>query len=114
MVFDVCMCVLILYSFLNQCRPLSVSMGNAIKYLKNQIMHMPLSLNDEQVCEIFPHMMLCYCHMCYIPVSVTYRCSVKVETIQAAFRPHLSTIYVDAGYCYRPPHFAFDELELWL
>jgi len=37
-------------SFLNQCRPLSVSMGNAIKYLKKQITNISSSLNTEQVC----------------------------------------------------------------
>jgi len=37
------------FSFLNQCRPLSVSMGNAIKYVKWQIAHTPGSLMDSQV-----------------------------------------------------------------
>jgi len=35
-------------SFLTQCRPLSVSMGNAIKYLKLQITHSPPDVPDEQ------------------------------------------------------------------
>jgi len=51
-VWKVCFCACVLYSFLNQCRPLSVSMGNAIKYLKNQITHISSSLNAEQVCAV--------------------------------------------------------------
>lgn len=43
---SVCLCVV---SFLNQCRPLSVSMGNAIKYLKNQITHIASTLTAEEV-----------------------------------------------------------------
>ncbi|XP_073245771.1 translation initiation factor eIF2B subunit delta-like isoform X1 [Porites lutea] len=35
-------------SFLTQCRPLSVSMGNAIKYLKLQITHSPPDMPEEQ------------------------------------------------------------------
>ncbi|XP_052260102.1 translation initiation factor eIF-2B subunit delta-like [Dreissena polymorpha] len=35
-------------SFLNQCRPLSVSMGNAIKYVKWQIAHTEGSLSDAE------------------------------------------------------------------
>ncbi|XP_053383233.1 translation initiation factor eIF-2B subunit delta-like [Mercenaria mercenaria] len=35
-------------SFLNQCRPLSVSMGNAIKYVKWHIAHTPGSLSDTE------------------------------------------------------------------
>ncbi|XP_071112004.1 translation initiation factor eIF2B subunit delta-like isoform X1 [Haliotis cracherodii] len=35
-------------SFLVQCRPLSVSMGNAIKYLKWNISHMPRELSDAE------------------------------------------------------------------
>lgn len=35
-------------SFLTQCRPLSVSMGNAIKYLKLQITHTPPDMAEDQ------------------------------------------------------------------
>uniref|UniRef100_A0A8D2J635 Translation initiation factor eIF2B subunit delta n=1 Tax=Varanus komodoensis TaxID=61221 RepID=A0A8D2J635_VARKO len=35
-------------SFLNQCRPLSVSMGNAIKFLKKEISALPGSMQDEE------------------------------------------------------------------
>ncbi|XP_014663829.1 PREDICTED: translation initiation factor eIF-2B subunit delta-like [Priapulus caudatus] len=35
-------------TFLNQCRPLSVSMGNAIKYLKMLITNMPPELSDDE------------------------------------------------------------------
>ena len=37
------------YSFLNQCRPKSVSMGNAIKYVKMQITHIPADISDAEV-----------------------------------------------------------------
>ena len=37
------------FSFLTQCRPLSVSMGNAIKYLKLQITHTPPDMVEEKV-----------------------------------------------------------------
>lgn len=36
-------------SFLTQCRPLSVSMGNAIKYLKLQITHTPPDMAEDRV-----------------------------------------------------------------
>ena len=42
-------CVFFLSSFLTQCRPLSVSMGNAIKYLKLQITHTPPDMAEDQV-----------------------------------------------------------------
>ncbi|KAK8555649.1 hypothetical protein V6N13_046176 [Hibiscus sabdariffa] len=35
-------------SFLIECRPLSVSMGNAIKFLKNQIAKLPLALSESE------------------------------------------------------------------
>ncbi|XP_060610801.2 translation initiation factor eIF2B subunit delta [Anolis sagrei] len=35
-------------SFLNQCRPLSASMGNAIKFLKKEISSLPGSLREEE------------------------------------------------------------------
>ncbi|XP_071503110.1 translation initiation factor eIF2B subunit delta-like [Diadema antillarum] len=35
-------------NFLNQCRPKSVSMGNAIKYLKMQINHIPQGMPDKE------------------------------------------------------------------
>ncbi|XP_072042450.1 translation initiation factor eIF2B subunit delta-like [Amphiura filiformis] len=35
-------------NFLNQCRPKSVSMGNAIKYVKMQITHMPGDISDAE------------------------------------------------------------------
>ena len=38
-----------IYSFLTQCRPLSVSMGNAIKYLKLQITQTPPNTPEKQV-----------------------------------------------------------------
>lgn len=41
--------ILFLFSFLTQCRPLSVSMGNAIKYLKLQITHTPPNMAEDQV-----------------------------------------------------------------
>ena len=34
---------------MTQCRPLSVSMGNAIKYLKLQITHTPPDMAEDQV-----------------------------------------------------------------
>lgn len=34
-------------SFLNQCRPLSIGMGNIIKYFKYSISSLPYSLNEE-------------------------------------------------------------------
>ena len=37
------------FRFLTQCRPLSVSMGNAIKYLKLQITQIPPSMSEKQV-----------------------------------------------------------------
>ncbi|KAK4825030.1 hypothetical protein QYF61_023034 [Mycteria americana] len=36
-------------SFLNQCRPLSASMGNAIKFLKKEISCLPDTLREEEV-----------------------------------------------------------------
>ncbi|KAK2138519.1 hypothetical protein NP493_7581g00002 [Ridgeia piscesae] len=36
-------------SFLTQCRPLSVSMGNAIKYVKWHITHIPTEMPDTEV-----------------------------------------------------------------
>ncbi|KAI0228007.1 Translation initiation factor eIF-2B subunit delta [Lamellibrachia satsuma] len=39
-------------SFLTQCRPLSVSMGNAIKYVKWQITHMPTEMSDAKAKEL--------------------------------------------------------------
>lgn len=38
-----------LCSFLNQCRPLSASMGNAIKFLKKEISCLPDTLREEEV-----------------------------------------------------------------
>ncbi|XP_055568937.1 translation initiation factor eIF-2B subunit delta isoform X2 [Falco biarmicus] len=38
-------------SFLNQCRPLSASMGNAIKFLKKEISCLPDTLRDEEAKE---------------------------------------------------------------
>ncbi|NXJ83766.1 EI2BD factor, partial [Trogon melanurus] len=38
-------------SFLNQCRPLSASMGNAIKYLKKEISCLPDTLREEEAKE---------------------------------------------------------------
>ncbi|KAL5013428.1 hypothetical protein ScPMuIL_007698 [Solemya velum] len=35
-------------SFLSQCRPMSVSMGNAIKYLKWHISHIPREMSDSE------------------------------------------------------------------
>ncbi|XP_023655246.1 translation initiation factor eIF2B subunit delta [Paramormyrops kingsleyae] len=35
-------------SFLSQCRPLSASMGNAIKYIKKEISNIPNSLREEE------------------------------------------------------------------
>ena len=38
------------YSFLEQCRPLSVSMGNAIKAVKHEITHeIPNDMNEDDV-----------------------------------------------------------------
>lgn len=36
-------------SFLNQCRPLSASMGNAIKYIKKEISNIPSSCKEDEV-----------------------------------------------------------------
>lgn len=41
--------IFFLHSFLNQCRLMSVSMGNAVKYLKHHITHMPNNLQDYEV-----------------------------------------------------------------
>ncbi|XP_010209641.1 PREDICTED: translation initiation factor eIF-2B subunit delta-like, partial [Tinamus guttatus] len=38
-------------SFLNQCRPLSASMGNAIKFLKKEISCLPDTLREEEAKE---------------------------------------------------------------
>ncbi|CAI8594153.1 unnamed protein product [Vicia faba] len=35
-------------SFLNECRPLSISMGNAIRFLKSQIAKLPLTLSESE------------------------------------------------------------------
>lgn len=35
-------------SFLNECRPLSVSMGNAIRFLKSRIAKIPLALSESE------------------------------------------------------------------
>ncbi|MCL7044791.1 hypothetical protein MKW94_009430 [Papaver nudicaule] len=35
-------------SFLIECRPLSISMGNAIKFLKNRVAKLPLSLSESE------------------------------------------------------------------
>lgn len=35
-------------SFLNECRPLSISMGNAIRFLKNRIAKLPLTLSESE------------------------------------------------------------------
>lgn len=35
-------------SFFNECRPLSISMGNAIRFLKNRIAKLPLSLSESE------------------------------------------------------------------
>lgn len=36
-------------SFLNQCRPLSASMGNAIKYIKKEISNIPNHCKEDEV-----------------------------------------------------------------
>ena len=41
--------VYMLNRFLNQCRPKSVSMGNAIKYIKWHINHIPSDMSDVEV-----------------------------------------------------------------
>lgn len=38
-----------LHSFLSQCRPLSASMGNAIKYIKKEISNIPSQCKEEEV-----------------------------------------------------------------
>lgn len=46
------MCILLCFcfcSFLNQCRPLSASMGNAIKYIKKEISNIPSQFKEEEV-----------------------------------------------------------------
>ena len=43
-------CVWFDCSFLNVCRPKSVSMGNAIKYVKLQISQIPQDMADTKVC----------------------------------------------------------------
>ncbi|KAF9626084.1 hypothetical protein IFM89_030752 [Coptis chinensis] len=35
-------------SFMNECRPLSISMGNAIRFLKNRIAKLPLNLSEPE------------------------------------------------------------------
>ncbi len=40
-------------SFLSQCRPLSVSMGNAIKYLKLKISQIPPEMTESDVCNYY-------------------------------------------------------------
>ncbi|KAL5723541.1 hypothetical protein ACHQM5_006929 [Ranunculus cassubicifolius] len=35
-------------SFMNECRPLSISMGNAIRFLKNRITKLPLTLSESE------------------------------------------------------------------
>jgi hypothetical protein len=40
------------YSFLNQCRLMSVSMGNAITQLKWNISHVSRDLSDNKVCYV--------------------------------------------------------------
>ena len=35
-------------SFLNECRPLSISMGNAIRFLKSRIAKLPLTLSESE------------------------------------------------------------------
>ncbi|GER35721.1 translation initiation factor 2b [Striga asiatica] len=35
-------------SFLIECRPLSISMGNAIRFLKNRVAHLPLTLSESE------------------------------------------------------------------
>lgn len=37
------------FSFLNQCRPLSASMGNAIKYIKKEISNIPSNCKEDEV-----------------------------------------------------------------
>lgn len=44
----------LVHSFLNQCRPKSVSMGNAIKYVKMQISHIPQDATDNEVTYLAP------------------------------------------------------------
>jgi hypothetical protein len=40
-------------NFLTQCRPLSISMGNAIKEMKQVILHLPNDISDSEVCRKF-------------------------------------------------------------
>lgn len=42
-------CLVFLCSFLNQCRPLSASMGNAIKFIKKEISNIPSQCKEEEV-----------------------------------------------------------------
>ena len=51
----VCIFVCFLASFLTQCRPLSVSMGNAIKFLKFQITHTPPEMAEDEVSKDLTH-----------------------------------------------------------
>jgi translation initiation factor 2B subunit (eIF-2B alpha/beta/delta family) len=44
--------VIRVFRFLTQCRPLSVSMGNAIKFLKLQITQIPPSMSEKQVSQL--------------------------------------------------------------
>lgn len=48
-------------SFLNQCRPLSASMGNAIKYIKKEISNIPSQCNEDEA-----KSKLLSCIECYI------------------------------------------------
>ncbi|XP_069461582.1 translation initiation factor eIF2B subunit delta isoform X2 [Ambystoma mexicanum] len=43
-------------SFLNQCRPLSASMGNAIKYVKKEISNIPSTMKEEEAKSKLQHL----------------------------------------------------------
>ncbi|XP_075872000.1 translation initiation factor eIF2B subunit delta [Nelusetta ayraudi] len=47
-------------SFLNQCRPLSASMGNAIKYIKKEISNIPSSCKEEEAKSSLLNCIECY------------------------------------------------------
>uniref|UniRef100_A0A8C6S4M9 Translation initiation factor eIF2B subunit delta n=1 Tax=Neogobius melanostomus TaxID=47308 RepID=A0A8C6S4M9_9GOBI len=47
-------------SFLNQCRPLSASMGNAIKYIKKEISNIPSQCKDKEAKEKLLNCIDCY------------------------------------------------------
>lgn len=93
-----------LFSFLNQCRPLSASMGNAIKYIKKEISNISSQCKEEEVRHISGTLWQCH-------FSVVLRASLKVTSACVVLHSVKNSLYI---LLLLPSLFSISSSELWL